>query len=76
MNPGNKEKRPKDRNKSRHRPGYFTEYMRAYRARKAGDAPEPVKTNGLGSKGNTEHLNLKTPIKVGKKHPNKDNRNA
>ena len=24
-----------DRNKSRHRPGYFTEYMREYRARKA-----------------------------------------
>lgn len=31
-----------DRNKSRHRPGYFTEYMRGYRARKRLEANAKV----------------------------------
>ena len=35
---------PKDRSRSRHRPGYFTEYMREYRAKKK---MKPVEEKGL-----------------------------
>lgn len=38
---------PKSRNTDRHRPGYFREYMRKYRAKKKAEAAKVDNTNQL-----------------------------